>query len=484
MKHKLILLAFSFAIFFTSYSQSTDQDISKIENGLLKPISVKGETPKTYNILDRMKVHNVPGVSIAIVKDGSIQWAKGYGIANTNTSQKVDANTLFQAGSISKPIAALGALKLVDQGKIDLDVDVNSYLKNWTIPDSKFTKNEKVTLRRLLTHTAGMTVHGFPGYTQKDNFPPIEKVLNGKGNTGKIEVDTIPGAIWRYSGGGYTVMEKIVEDVSELSLEEFLKKNVLSTIEMDNSTYDQPLTESFKTNASAAYYGDGSIIEGLWHNYPEQAAAGLWTTPTDLAKYIIEIQEIVSGKKDGVLSKEMTSKMLTKDKNNWGLGPSLRWENDSLMFGHGGKNAGFTNQLGAFVHKGAGFVIMTNADNGGRLIGELMRGISKHYDWGISNVKEVDVIKMENDELTKFEGKYKLDFQVPNIGDYFIDVTVKDGKLVVFDPNNNDTNILTPQPDLNFIDLNKGDNVKINFKDINNIEIVWKNQYHFNKVSK
>ena len=280
-------------------------EIQQIENNLLPNIILKDNPPVNFNLTERMEYHKVPGVSIAILKDGKIHWAKGYGFANTNTGTKVDENTLFQAGSISKPLAALGALKLAEEGKIDLDKDVNTYLTGWKVPDSKFLAEENVTIRRLLTHTAGMTVHGFPGYTQTDTFPDIETVLNGEGNTPAIFVDTFPGAMWRYSGGGYTVMEKVVEDVSGMPLEEYLAQNILTPMGLENSTYAQPLPESLHANASAAYDNLGNIIEGLWHNYPEQAAAGLWTTPTDLAKYFLEIQGIYTGEKEGILSQEM-----------------------------------------------------------------------------------------------------------------------------------------------------------------------------------
>ncbi|WP_347924387.1 serine hydrolase domain-containing protein [Pontimicrobium sp. SW4] len=463
--------------------ENSEDHIVAIENGLLKSIQVEGEAPATFNIEERMKVHNVPGASIAVIIDGKLQWAKGYGIANTNTNKKVDINTLFQAGSISKPVAALAALKLVDEGKLDLDEDVSTYLKSWKIPDSKFTETEKVTLRRLLTHTAGMTVHGFPGYTQKDSFPSINTVLNGKGNTAAILLDTIPGSLWRYSGGGYTIMEKIVEDVSGLSLEDYMSKNILPQMDMTNSTYSQPLEESMNSNVSAAYYGDGEIIEGLWHNYPEQAAAGLWTTPSDLAKYLIEIHNIYVNDSDGVLSKDMVTKMLTKDMNDWGLGPSLRWDNDSLIFGHGGKNAGFTNDMMAFAKSGNGVIVMTSADNGGRLIGEVLRSISKYYNWGTHNTREVAVIKIPQDELEKFAGKYQLDFQVPDIGDYNIDVTIRDGKIHVIDPNNNDENLFTPQEETKFIDLDKGDRIEVKTDDSGNISFLWNGQYNFNKIN-
>ena len=458
-------------------------EISAVENGLLLAIQVKGDSIIQFNILDRMKHHKVPGVSIAVVEGGKLKWAKGYGIANTNNGSEVDINTIFQAGSISKPLAALSALKLVEEGKLDLDEDVNTYLKDWQIPDSEFTKDEKVTLRRLLTHTAGMTVHGFPGYQQTDSFPSIIAVLSGEGNTDAIYVDTIPGSIWRYSGGGYTVMEKIVEDISGLSLDEYMSKNILPQMAMTNSTYQQPLSDNYHENASAAYDNEGNIIDGLWHNYPEQAAAGLWTTPTDLAKYCLEVQEIVAGKADGVLKQETVEMMLTKSKNEWGLGPSLAWEADSLRFQHGGKNAGFTNNMIAFAHRGNAIIVMTNADNGGKLIGEVLRAVSSYYDWGINNPRVVETVEIPVEQLNVFTGKYLLDFQVPEIGDYFIEVTVINNKLVVNDPNNKETNILTAMEELKFIDLNTGDDIEIQVsEDTGEIGILFNNRFQFNKI--
>jgi CubicO group peptidase (beta-lactamase class C family) len=291
---KIYFIIFSISLVSNSFAQKNNQillEINSIENSLIKNIQIKGDSIQKFNILERMDFYKVPGVSIAIVENRKIKWAKGYGYANTETGTKVNASTLFQAGSISKPLAALSALKLFENDSLDLNKDVNYYLKNWQIPENKFTETEKVTLEKLLTHTAGMTVHGFPGYQQTDKFPEIIDVLNGNGNTGKIVVDTIPGSIWRYSGGGYTVMEKVVEDVSGLSLDDYMSKNILLPIGMKNSTYQQPIAKEFQNNISAAYDGNGELIKGLWNNYPEQAAAGLWTTPSDLAMYCMEIQQ-------------------------------------------------------------------------------------------------------------------------------------------------------------------------------------------------
>lgn len=486
MKTILFSTLLSVALFTSCYNEQPidmSNEINAIETGLLPAIQVKDDSIIQFNILDRMEYHKVPGVSIAVVEDGKIKWARGYGLANTNNGNEVNINTIFQAGSISKPLAALSALKLVEEGKIDLDKDVNEYLKDWKIPDSEFTTEEKVTLRRLLTHTAGMTVHGFPGYQQTDSFPSITTVLNGAGNTSAIYVDTIPGSIWRYSGGGYTVMEKLVEDISGLSLDKYMAENILATMDMGNSTYEQPLGDKYQANASAAYDNEGKIIEGLWHNYPEQAAAGLWSTPTDLAKYCLEVQEIVAGKTDGVLDQETIEMMLTKSKNDWGLGPSLAWAADSLRFQHGGKNAGFTNNMIAFAHRGNAIIVMTNADNGGKLIGEILRSVSSYYGWGISSPKVVETIELPVAKLNELIGQYKLDFQVPEIGDYLIEVTVKNNKLVVFDPNNNETNILVALGELKFIDLATGDKVAFQqAADSGKTGVLFNSTYQFDKI--
>jgi CubicO group peptidase (beta-lactamase class C family) len=464
----IILLVITINSCGTQKDNQISEEITAIENGLTKNILVKGDSLKKYNILDRMELYKVPGVSIAIVEKGKIRWAKGYGYANTVTGTMVDNNTLFQAGSISKPVAALAALKLFEEGRLELDKDVNLYLKNWQIPENRFTETEKVTLEKLLTHTAGMTVHGFPGYQQTDTFPDITDVLNGKGNTEKIVPDTIPGTIWRYSGGGYTVMEKVVEDVSGLSLEEYMENSILLPIGMKNSTYQQPITKEFQSNISAAYDINGEIIEGLWNNYPEQAAAGLWTTPSDLALYVIEIQDILQGKKDGVLTKETVEMMLTKHKNGWGLGPSLQNEGDSLIFAHGGKNAGFTNDMVAYAYQGNALIVMTNGDNGGNLISEIKNAVCEYYNWSFSKPRTIDVIELSETHLNQFAGRYAL----KELG-LILEVQVKGNSLFIPDSPIGTLNLL-PMTETKFIDTDNGTEIefltgeKVNGFSVNN----------------
>ncbi len=408
------------------YPEEVREDILAFEKNLTAGLQFKGEPIEKYSLGERMDKYNVPGISIAVVKDGKIHWANAYGIANTETGAYVDETTLFQAGSISKPIAALAALKLVQEGKMDLEENINTYLSSWDLPENEFTAQQAVTLRGLLTHSAGVSVHGFPGYSQKDAFPTDIQVLNGQGNTDPIRVDTTPRTFFRYSGGGYTIMERAVEDVSGQSFTDYLAENVLGPLGMERSTYQQPIDTSVWDNISAAYRGDGSLYEGWWHNYPEQAAAGLWTTPTDLAKYILAMQANIQKGEANVLNKATTEMMFVQDEFGYGLGPGMNQAGDSLMFGHSGKNAGFTNNLLAWVHRGDGLVVMTSADQGGALIREVERAIGEVYGWPISKARELEAIEVSEEYLTAFLGKYSW----PEAS-LDVEVVIKDGLLTV-----------------------------------------------------
>ncbi|MEL6846081.1 MAG: serine hydrolase, partial [Bacteroidota bacterium] len=210
---------------------------------------------------------------------------------------------------------------------------------------------------------------------------------------------------------------------------------ILPQMGMSQSTFTQPLAERFHTNASAAYRSDGSIIDGLWHNYPEQAAAGLWTTPSDLARYIIKVQNIAAGQEEGPLSQKTINMMLTKHANDWGLGPALGGEGDSLLFRHGGKNEGFSNNMIAFAYQGAAVIVMTNADQGVALTDEIIRGISDYYGWGIQKPRTIKLVEVETNILQTYVGQYRYVEQVDGIGDYYINVSLKNGQLQVDDPN-------------------------------------------------
>ena len=266
-------------------------------------------------ILSEMRRRHVPGLSIAIIENGKIVNAKGYGNTENGGQTPVTAATLFQAGSISKPVSAMGALRLVEQGKLDLDADVNDKLVTWKVPENEFTRKKSVTLRGLLSHTAGLTVHGFPGYATDQPRPTIVQILDGTkpANTNAVRVDILPGSQWRYSGGGYTIMQQLVIDVTGEPFPLFMEEAVLRPLAMNESTFEQPLADIKARLTATGHLTDRSRVLGKWHIYPEMAAAGLWTTPSDLARFAIGIQEALAGISAKTLSRAMARQMLTAE---------------------------------------------------------------------------------------------------------------------------------------------------------------------------
>lgn len=334
-------------------------------------------------VTQQMARREVAGLSLAIVQDGRIVLARGYGVADRTTRARVTTATLFQAGSISKPVAAVGALHLVEQGKLALDEPVNRYLTSWKLPENGFTSGAPVTLRRLLSHTAGTTVHGFPGYDVNDPVPTLVQVLEGSAptNTAPIRVDTTPGAIWRYSGGGFTVMQQMVIDVTGSSFPRYMQETVLGPSGMTASSYEQPQPAARAALTAAGYYPDLTPVLGRWHLYPEMAAAGLWTTASDLATFAIEIQETLAGRGHGVLSPAMARQFVTSVRNDYGLGVGVTGSGRGMTFSHGGRDEGFDALLIATGETGQAVAIMINANDNAGLTNRIFNYIAKAYHW-------------------------------------------------------------------------------------------------------
>ncbi len=311
--------------------------IACVENGLQKPNRLKGSPAEPMKLTDRMEHFKVPGVSVAVIHEGRVEWARGYGKRDAESGELVTAGTLFQAASISKGVAAV-AMRLVEQGMLSLDEDVNAKLRSWKVPENEFTQREKVTLRRLLSHNAGLTVHGFPGYSQGAKVPTLVQLLDGKppANTEAVRVNKAPGSGFRYSGGGYEVMQLLVEDVTGKRFDEAARELILDPLGMHRSAYEQPLGVERARNAASAYRGDGKAIAGRWHTYPEKTAAGHWTTPSELAQFVMEIQK--PGK---ALRSETVKTMLTRSAGDYGLGIGLAETAGRASFSHGGANEGY-----------------------------------------------------------------------------------------------------------------------------------------------
>ncbi|MEO6005798.1 MAG: serine hydrolase [Opitutus sp.] len=395
-------------LFVTAGHAASDERIARVESGLAPRLFVEGQ-PVKWTLQERMAHHHVPGVSIAVINDGNVEWARGYGTLETGGSAPVNAETIFQAASISKPVSALAILRLVEAGKLSLDQDVNEVLKAWKVPASNFTAEEKVTVRRVLSHTAGLTVHGFRGYAAGEALPSLQQMLDGErpANSGAIRVDLKPGTQERYSGGGYVVMHQLVRDVTGEPFEAVLHSSVLNPLGMTRSTFEQPLPATWDANAARAHRGDGKAITGKWHTYPEVAPDGLWTTPTDLARFAIELQQSLRGESNKVISAAMTKQMLTRQLRSMGLGIVVAGADSTLRFEHGGANEGFRCELVAYA-SGRGCVIMTNSDSGGALIPEIKRAIASEYEWPDFRPLAWKSVPVDSAVLAGYVGAYRM----------------------------------------------------------------------------
>src|SRR5687767_12564849 len=390
----------------------------------------------TLTITELMARFNVPGVSIAVVRDHQIHWAKGYGTADVATGAPVDTGTMFQAASISKPVAAMAVLRAVQDGLFTLDTDINRILTSWKLEGGEFTKERPVTPRTLTSHTSGLgDGFGFPGYDPADSVPTVVQFLQGSklSNVGVPFMERPPMTLMEYSGGGVTLMQQALSDARKRPFADIMRDDVLQPLGMTRSTFEQPLPASFDRNAARAHSRDGKAMGAKWHVYPEQAAAGLWTTPSDLARVIIEVQRAAAGQSNRVLTRALAQEMLSPvGVGEYAVGFAITKIGQGWYFAHGGSNWGFRGTLIAHKVKGYGLVILTNADQGGTVANELSRRIQRVYEWdsfaepaprGYRPPVERTEITVSESVLRSYVGEYQLSPQLS------ITVTFEDGRL-------------------------------------------------------
>ena len=262
-----------------------------------------------------MQKSHLPGLSLAVVQDGKIIKATGYGVRSKGNPSPVSAETLFQAGSLSQPVAALGALSLVESGKVSLDADINGPLKTWRLPENELTKSSKMTLRQLLNHTAGLTVPAFRGYAADAPQPTLVQILEGAkpANSKAVRVETVPGAKWHYSSGDYAVVQRLIADVTNQPFPDFIAAAVLRPLDLTASNYEQPLTIEHASNAATGHVNLSPLAD-RWYVYPELAANGLWTTPSDFARFATAIQQSFAGSNASLILPKTAREILTGGK--------------------------------------------------------------------------------------------------------------------------------------------------------------------------
>jgi CubicO group peptidase (beta-lactamase class C family) len=375
--------------------------IRRVESALVL-LSEEGEilAGQTGTMAGRMEHYGVPGVSIAVIDDFQVAWARGYGALEAGGDQAVTQATLFHAGSVAKPLAAAAALAMVERGQLDLDEDLNHRLRSWHIPDNEYTSTQKVTLRRLLSHSAGLsdgwTDSGIECcYSEAGAAPTvtIQQMLDAEPPTGlttPTRVTTVPGSEYRYANLGYGILELLLIDVTDEPFATIMQETVLDPLGMTSSTFEQPIPEDLRARAASEHHDRERPFPGKRHHFPTLAAGGLWTTPSDLARFAIEIVASRAGRPSSVLSQNMASEMVSPQvtipnhpiTNAEGLGLGLTGEGQGFAFLHTGGTWGSTCLLWAHPETGQGVVVMTNGRGGQGLIRfEILLAVAREYAW-------------------------------------------------------------------------------------------------------
>jgi CubicO group peptidase (beta-lactamase class C family) len=387
-------------------SATVEQRIQRVENGLLPATVLRGEPPLRMKLAERMAFYRTPGVSVAVINGGQLEWSRGYGFVKVDGQQGVTTGTQFQAASISKTLTAIAVLQLVERGKLRLDDDVNKHLITWKVPESEFTKTERPTVRRVLSHTAGFTVSGFLGYQAGQPIPSLLQILNGEppANSAPIRVDIVPGTKFRYSGGGYIVLQQLLTDVSQTPFAQLMQP-ILKRAGMTHSSFASPPANG---DVASGHLPNGKQIDGGWYRYPELAAASLWTTPTDLARLVIELQQAATEKSRRLLSPSSVNTMMTPQIENIGLGLIIDGNGANRRFSFSGSNVGYKAIMVGYVNSGQGAVVMTNSENGAALAMEILRAIAAEYGWPDYHPRERVVTQIDTGVYSDYVGEYEL----------------------------------------------------------------------------
>lgn len=395
--------------------KSIEERIRRVENGILPQAIIKGAPAVRLKLADRMRYYSTQGVSIAVINNGRIEWARGYGLKEAGKSDRVTPETLFAAGSISKPVAAMAALQFVENGKLNLDEDVNNKLVSWKVPENEFTKQSKVTLRRLLNHTSGLPLGAGDGKTHKfgEPFPTIVEALSG---TPPVQVEFVPNCRLAYSSTGYAVAQLLMTDVTKKSFPVLMRETLFDKLGMTRSTFENPLPQQHWGRAATGHISvGGKPINNRFPSSPAMAASGLWTTPTDLARFALELQKTKAGKSNTIFSQQMANLMLTPARAGWGLGLEIDTQGRTPRFSHSGGVPGFTALMVAYNWEGQGAVVMVNQDtyNGFQLVGEIMLGIAREYGWADFAPIEKTVARANPKAYENYVGYYEIDSGYP-----------------------------------------------------------------------
>ena len=394
---------------------------------MIKAVYLKGLKPEKTSLNERMQFYKVPGLSLAVMDQFRVEWAKSYGVKDVQTLEAVTLDTVFQAGALSQPVAAAAALRLVDKGTIDLDADVNASLRHWQVELTPAARGKAVTLRGLLTHSAGFLACADPGTRQDKPELPLRAAVPEEGRkiTLPVWIEYEPGSQVLVTEAGYMVLQRLLEDLDGRPIASLLKEDVLDPADMTSSTFEKPLPQRFLPSAALGHLRNGQVLEGKWFNYDELAAKGLWSTPSDLAAFALEIVAEAMGKTPKILSSPLARAMLTPWIGSRGLGFAVDGPADSSHFYLQGKTEGFSCLLVFYPSRGQGAAIMSNSENGGLLIEEILLGLSEVYEWPDYKPQERPLFRLDPSIYQQYVGRYEI------TPDYALDVAHEDYYLVI-----------------------------------------------------
>ena len=396
----------------SEYALDVREKIDQFENRLSHRVQIEDQGQTSMKLFERMDFYKTPGLSISIINNNKVEWSKSYGVKSKGSTEKINPETLFQVASISKPISALATLILVEKGSLSLDDPLNDYLKSWKVQDNEFTRNKEPCIRDLLSHSAGFTNGSVGDYLDTDSIPTLLEALNGTPPSEKppVTIDFEPGTKWRYSGGGYSVLQQLLIDHNDMDFMSYINNALFRPLNMSHSFFQQPLSPSLSGYASKGHDEYGNIVNGGWTILPEMAAGGLWSTSLDLAKVIIEVNRSYLGSSNKIISKTMTREMLKKQKADYGLGFQIEGQDYNITYSHSGSNEGYRSFFVGYPERKQGVVILTNSNAGDALRWEIMRSLSTIYD--LPNFQQIirSTVSFDSSVLKKFEGIYEFEY--------------------------------------------------------------------------
>ncbi len=435
----------------------------ELESGIRGQVKFLGESENFSSITNKMSEYNIPALSLAVINQGKIDWAEIYQNANFSEAQKLDCMSIFQAASLSKPVTFLAAVRMHSAGEIDLDKNIQNYLKDFVIPQGKQSAENPVTFRNIFSHTSGIISGGYQGYAKNLDMPSDLDILRGNAgvNSPAIDVITPPNETLAYSGGGYTLAELAFQDIYNDEFSNIMKKWILEPAEMKYSEFTQPLLASKTNQIAKGYTQSGDVLEGGWRNHPEQAAAGLWSNSIDMAKFLIEIYNAYQGK-SSIFTQSDIKLILSQERDGHVYGFLLNRSDDAISITHYGGNAGYRTGMTINLTSGNGLVYLMNSDNGGALGNELLLSASQVYNWQHFKQISVQRKKVSSEVLKGLSGEYKWNNQI-NLSITFDE---KNNLISLYFPNGDEYKLIAIAGDnLEFIYPNNGVRVTFLMKD-------------------